>query len=180
MVRRILLCLLLLMALGRQVSAQASVDPEAVKSVAVTPFASAMLGEDAWLGKAIADLLARKLATIRGYVLLERTHLQSFLDEQDVQFFERAAPNYPDAVRMTLLVSKEKAVDKYDLRKLTEQGGVIVFRETHQGVPLVKSETMGSHRLITVKLPLVSSLATDPYAQELLLEIVRLSQGKEP
>ena len=106
--------------------------------------------------------------------------LQSFLDDQDIPFFERAAPSYPDAERMTLLVSKEKAVDRNTLLKMTGQGGVVVFRETRDGLPLVQSETMGPHRLITVRLPVVSALATDPYAQELLLELVRLSQGKEP
>lgn len=106
--------------------------------------------------------------------------LQSFLDGQDIPFFERAAPTYPDAERTTLLVSKEKAVDEVTLRKMTERGGVVVFRETSNGLPLVKSETLGPHRLITVELPVVSALATDPYAQEVLLDLIRLSQEKEP
>ena len=129
------------------------------------------------------NLLAPLEAWAEANVLVVRDpdgELQSFLDDKDVQFFEHSAPSYPDAKRATLIVSRESMVQQDDLSKFTERGGVVLLREKRDGLPLVKSETKGSHKLITVELPLLSALPKEPYAQELFLEVIRLSQEEEP
>jgi TolB-like protein len=85
MIRRLILCFVLAIACSRAVWAEAPAEPEPPTSLAITPFASSVRGEDEWLGKAIADLLARKLAVTSEFALLERTRLQSFLDELELQ-----------------------------------------------------------------------------------------------
>ncbi len=78
-------------------NAQVANSPDGIReapiTVTVVPFASADLGQDAWLGKAIADLLSRKLAETPSYAVLNRDMLQTFLDEMELQasgFFTEA------------------------------------------------------------------------------------------
>lgn len=85
MLKRLLTCLIAAIIVSGAAQAEAPGGSAPVASLAITPFVSSMRGEDAWIGKAIADLLARKLATTSDYQLLERTRLQSFLDELELQ-----------------------------------------------------------------------------------------------
>ena len=54
-------------------------------TVSVVPFSSASGVEEAWLGKAIADLLSRKLAEAPTFAVLDRERLHDFLDELELQ-----------------------------------------------------------------------------------------------
>ncbi len=85
------------LGLSSPANAQATAGPDGIReapiTVTVVPFASADVGQDAWLGKAIADLLSRKLAEAPSYVVLNRDMLQTFLDEMELQasgFFTQA------------------------------------------------------------------------------------------
>ena len=85
------------LGLSSPANAQATAGPDVIReapiTVTVVPFASADVGQDAWLGKAIADLLSRKLAEAPSYVVLNRDMLQTFLDEMELQasgFFTQA------------------------------------------------------------------------------------------
>ena len=79
------------LGLSAPANAQAPASPDGTRpreapiTVTVVPFASADVGQDAWLGKAIADLLSRKLAEAPSYAVLNRDMLQTFLDEMELQ-----------------------------------------------------------------------------------------------
>ena len=66
------------LGLSAPANAQAPASPDGTRpreapiTVTVVPFASADVGQDAWLGKAIADLLSRKLAEAPSYAVLNR------------------------------------------------------------------------------------------------------------
>ena len=77
-------------------------------AVTVVPFASADVGQDIWLGKAIADLLSRKLAETPAYAVLDRERLQTFLNEMELRdsgFFAEA-----EAERLSRIAKVEQVV----------------------------------------------------------------------
>ena len=93
----IILLLVAWLGLLPPANAQAVAGPDGIReapiTVTIVPFASANVGQDAWLGKAIADLLSRKLAETPVYTVLNRDMLQTFLDEMELQasgFFTQA------------------------------------------------------------------------------------------
>lgn len=129
------------------------------------------------------DLLAPLKTWAANNVLVVRDPigaLSEFLDGQGVPFFEGAAPKYPGAERVTLIVADDHVASERVVSRFVERGSVVLFREKSRSLPVVKSQSKGSHNLVTVELPLISTLPGNPLAQELLLQIFRLSQEKEP
>jgi TolB-like protein len=108
MLRRVLYSVLIFIAMAGDLSAQDPLEPERPTSLAIVPFTAAMLGEEVWLGKAIADVLAQQLATMPDYVLVERTRLNSFLDEMDLQ--EEGFAGDPDARRLGRVAKVDQVI----------------------------------------------------------------------
>lgn len=79
-----LVTLLLILCLGWPLSGRAE-DQRVVTSVAVMPFVKLKGDKDAWLDKAIADLVAQKLTESDSYAVLNRDALQTFIKEMQFQ-----------------------------------------------------------------------------------------------
>ena len=108
MLRRLLYSVLILIATARLLSAQDPLESERRTSLAIVPFTSSMLGEDIWLGKAIADVLTQQLATVPDYVLVERTRLNNFLDEMELQ--EDGFADEPGARRLGRVAKVDQVI----------------------------------------------------------------------
>lgn len=73
------------LGLGAWPASAQPVTAEDPVTVTVVPFSSADVGQHAWLGKAIADILNRQLAQVPGVTVLERARVQAFLAEMELQ-----------------------------------------------------------------------------------------------
>jgi hypothetical protein len=56
-----------------------------------------------------------------------------------------------------------------------KHGSVILLRETRDGLPHIKSVQQGPHRLVSVELPLLAGLRNQPTAQEMFIDLLKLS-----
>jgi hypothetical protein len=101
--------------------------------------------------------------------------LQDFLEQQGIEFFEGSAPSHAGAVRTTFMVEGERPFESRALARHMERGSVVLFREKLLGLPHVKSVLEGETRMVSVELPLLAALPGQPAAQEMFLEILRLS-----
>jgi hypothetical protein len=101
--------------------------------------------------------------------------IQTFLDQQEIEFFERAAPSYPGAARTTLVVQGDRPDERLDLARHMKHGSVILLRETRDGLPHIKSVQQGPHRLVSVELPILAALRDQPTVQEMLIDLLKLS-----
>ena len=78
-------CYLLAIALfACLLSSRSSADGGQV-TVTVLPFSSQGTSDEMWLGKGIADMLMRDLAGVSGFVVLDRDHIQTLLEEMELQ-----------------------------------------------------------------------------------------------
>ena len=76
-------------------------------TVTVLPFSSHATKDKNWLGKGIADMLMRDLAEVNGLIVLERDHIQTLLEEMELQdsaFLEQQAVRVGKVARVDLLV----------------------------------------------------------------------------
>jgi hypothetical protein len=101
--------------------------------------------------------------------------IQTFLDQQEIEFFERAAPSYPGAARTTLVVQGDRPDERLDLARHMKHGSVILLRETRDGLPHIKSVQQGPHRLVSVELPILAALRDQPTVQEMFIDLLKLS-----
>lgn len=129
------------------------------------------------------DLLAPLRSWAKTHNLVIRDpdgDLQDFLDQQRISYTERLLGRPEDSRVVTLIVDRRKAIHAEDLGSYAEDGSIILFRENTEGLPHVKSTGQGGHRLISVEMPLTTELEGRPLAQEIFLEIFRMSQEPEP
>ena len=127
-----------------------------------------MLGEDAWLGTAIADILTQQLATVPDYVLVERTRLNSFLDEMELQ--EGGFAGEGDAQRLGRVAKVDQVIYGNFARNgetLTITFGAIHFETSHD-----MGEDPGLQK-DGVELELQRLLAETPDVIEEGLELIR-------
>jgi TolB-like protein len=76
-------------------------------TVTVLPFSSHGTKDQAWLGKGIADMLMQDLAGVDGLIVLERDHIQTLLEEMELQdsaFLEQQAVRVGKVARVDRLV----------------------------------------------------------------------------
>lgn len=105
--------------------------------------------------------------------------LQDFFDRRSIEFVERAVPAPRDHRVVSLVVERDRPVERADLAPLLARGDVVLFREKIVNLPRIKSVERGSRRLTTVEMALLGDLEANPLAQDMLLEIFRMTQEGE-
>ncbi len=100
--------------------------------------------------------------------------LADFLDHQSIDFAERRSGIAGDSQVVSLLVENRNEIELADMAPYLEKGGVVVFRKSQNTLPLIKTRRVAGQAFISVELPLITSLASDPRAQKTLLEIFQM------
>lgn len=129
------------------------------------------------------DLLGPLKSWAAKHVLVVRDplgELQDFLDENEIEFFERAAPQTLDMQVKTLLVERGAPIEASDYETYLTKGDVVLFREKTDTLPLIKSIEIGDRRLTTVELVLIPKLISGPAVQRVFLDILDLPRKEEP
>ena len=100
--------------------------------------------------------------------------LADFLDQQGIDFTARRSGIARDSQVVSLLVEDKNEIGLAEMAPYLEKGGVVVFRKSQNILPLIKTRRVAGQSLISVELPLITSLASDPRAQKTLLEIFQM------
>ncbi len=100
--------------------------------------------------------------------------LGDFLDQQRVDFTARRSGIARDSQVVSLLVEDGSGIELAQIAPYLDKGGVVVFRKSQNTLPLIKMRRVAGQSLISVELPLITSLASDPRAQKTLLEIFQM------
>ncbi len=123
------------------------------------------------------DLLAsiRKWASRESLVVKDPVGvLADFLDQQSIDFTARRSGIAKDSQVVSLLVEDKNEIKLAEIVPYLEKGGVVVFRKLQNTLPLIKTRRVADQSLISVELPLITSLASDPRAQKTLLEVFQM------
>lgn len=100
--------------------------------------------------------------------------LSNFFDQQDIEYINRRSGIAKGSRVISLLVEDKRKIDPERLAPYLERGGVVVFRKSPATLPLIKSRRVAGQALISVELPLIAALGTNPRAQKALLEIFQM------
>ena len=106
--------------------------------------------------------------------------LQDFLEQIDIQFYERAVPAGPETEVLTLLLERGETSNRTDYGPHLAKGDLVVFRERIETLPVIRIRDIGNRHLTTVELVIVAKLNGDPAIQRVFLDILDLPGKKEP
>ena len=106
--------------------------------------------------------------------------LQDFLEQIDIQFYERAVPAGPETEVLTLLLERGETSNRTDYGPHLAKGDLVVFRERIETLPMIRIRDIGNRHLTTVELVIVAKLNGDPAIQRVFLDILDLPGKKEP
>jgi hypothetical protein len=103
--------------------------------------------------------------------------LTAFLEKREINYVSVGAVLPRDTEVVSLVVADEPLAT-VALTNLQRAGAVVLFREKTGPLPVVLQRDTVDGRLIDVRLPVVSRLASDPAAVKLFLDIFRMAQTK--
>jgi hypothetical protein len=129
------------------------------------------------------DLLAPLQNWAEAHILVVKDAegvLQKFLESRSISFVERFIPGPREGRVVSLVVERNDPLERADLDPLMARGEVVLFREKIVTLPHIKSVGRGPHRLTTVEMALLDDLAGNPLAQDMFLEIFRMTQEGKP
>lgn len=103
--------------------------------------------------------------------------LQSFLDDQDIEYSDIGALIAEGDRVVSLIVTDGEDMDTKALRDHLTLGPVVIFQTNHAGLPVILDKVSAHGHLIRVRMPLLDRLSHDASAQHTFFELFQMTQS---